>query len=299
MDGMRQQSSPNLVVERECWSEPRAPHARQPGNAPRSSRLPAGVEPAAAVLATTVTDEIIPRLVEARRRHAPPATIPSLPAPAEHVEALVAFALAEDPEGVMGFVARSHERGVPFESICLDALAPAARRLGDLWCDDRCDFAQVTLGTARLTGALQGLCDLDPSQPGPHAPRALFVAVPGEQHGFGVAMLVAIFRHSGWDAESNAPASVGDLAQSVRVRSYDIAGISAASDRSLDTVTASVRAVRASSCQRAIAVLVGGRLFNAHPSLAASVGADAMATDASLALQAANRIAARETRRAG
>lgn len=299
MDGMRQQSFANPVVERECWSDPRPPHARQPGNASRHAPLPAGGEPAAAVLATTVTDEIIPRLVEARRRQGPASTIATLPAPAEHVEALVAFALAEDPEGVMGFVARSHARGVPFESICLDALAPAARRLGELWVDDRCDFAQVTLGTLRLTGALQGLCDLDPSQPGPRAPRALFVAVPGEQHGFGVAMLVAIFRHSGWDAESDAPGSVGELAQSVRVRSYDIAGISAASDRSLDMVSASVRAVRASSCQPAIAILVGGRLFNAHPSLAANVGADGMAADARDALQAANRIAARDTRRAG
>jgi len=299
MDGMRQQSIANLVVERECWSDPRLPNARQPGDASRSSHPPAGVDPAAVVLATTVTEEIIPRLVEARRRQAAAATMATIPAPAEHVEALVAFALAEDPDGVMGFVARSHARGVPFESICLDALAPAARRLGELWCDDRCDFAQVTLGTLRLTGALQGLSELDPSQPGPHAPRALFVAVPGEQHGFGVAMLVAFFRHSGWDAECDTPASVGELARSVRVRPYDIAGISAGCDRSLDMVTASVRAVRASSCQPAIAILVGGSLFNGHPALAASVGADAMAADARGALQAANRIAARDTRRAG
>lgn len=299
MDGMRQQSIENLVGERECWSDPHPPNARQAGEASRSSRLSPAPEPVADALAATVTEEIIPRLVEARRRLSPAATVTALPAPTEHVEALVAFALAEDPDGVMGFVARSHARGVPFESICLDALAPAARRLGELWCDDRCDFAQVTLGTLRLTGALQGLSDLDPSQPGPQAPRALFVAVPGEQHGFGVAMLVAFFRHSGWDAEFDAPASVGELARSVRVRPYDVAGISAGCDRSIDAVTASVRAVRASSCQPAIAILVGGPLFHGHPSLAASIGADGMAADARGALQAANRIATRDTRRVG
>lgn len=298
MSGMRQQLIEKLVVERECWSDPRPPNGRQSGATTRNARPALAREAAEDVLAATLTGEIIPRLVEARRRQSP-AALAAPPVTAEHVEALVAFALAEDPDGVMGFVERSHARGVPFESICLDALAPAARRLGDLWCDDRCDFTQVTLGTLRLTRALQGLSELNPMLPGPRAPRALFVSVPGEQHGFGVSMLVAFFRHSGWDAEFGTPATVAELAHSVRARNYRIAGISAACDRSLDTVAASVRAVRASSCQPAIAILVGGRVFHDQPALAERIGADCVTGDVREALRMADRFAARDTRHAG
>jgi hypothetical protein len=37
------------------------------------------------------------------------------------------------------------ERGATAHELCLDLLAPAARRLGEMWNTDCCDFTDVTI----------------------------------------------------------------------------------------------------------------------------------------------------------
>ena len=286
MDEMRQGSISERLVERECWSEGRPAGGRATS---RSARSRDATPADAGTLARTLRSGVIPRLVEAQR----PATPESLPDP----ERLAHAALSDAPDAASDLVTGWFSTGTKFDVLCLDGLAPAARRLGEMWDDDRCDFAQVTLGTQHLARALRALCERDPAHPAPGCPRALFVSVPGEQHSLGSTMLVEIFRRSGWDAEGGAPRTMAQLAHAVRTHAYDVAGLSAGCSACIGTVATGVRSIRAASSVRTIGVIVGGRLFADDPSLAQAVGADGTARDAREALGLAGALVARSPRR--
>lgn len=91
------------------------------------------------------------------------------------------------------------EAGISVEDLCHGHLAPAARRLGALWDQDRLPFTEVALATARIQSILRRL----PARRWPlHAgrgPGAIFAAVPGEMHTLGVMMAAELFRRGGWD----------------------------------------------------------------------------------------------------
>ena len=88
----------------------------------------------------------------------------------------------------------------PPEQICLNLLAPAARRLGELWKSDACDFIDVSVGLRRLHAILSQWGAEQDFAPSPSAARrALFATVPGDGHLFGIAILERFFAADGWE----------------------------------------------------------------------------------------------------
>jgi methanogenic corrinoid protein MtbC1 len=217
------------------------------------------------------------------------------------VAELAGLVLSRDAQVVRAFVERMHARGTPVETLYLDLLAPTARRLGDLWCEDACDFGDVTVGLGRLQQVLHELSSAFRSDlPTPeHGRRVLLVPVPGEQHSFGLYMVGEFFRRAGWDVWGEPRVDSGaDLVQLVRSQWFAVVGLSLASETRVDALASGIRALRRASRNRAIGVLVGGPLFVAHPELVARVGADATAIDGGQApLQAQNLLALLARRR--
>jgi len=102
-------------------------------------------------------------------------------------------------------------------------------------------------------------------------------------------MVSEFFRRAGWDVWSNPSASSNSLIDIVRSEAFDMIGFSASTDKQIDLMSATIRSIRRKSCRQAMGVLVGGRVFNEHPDLAAMVGADLTASDGRQAvLQADN-----------
>lgn len=89
--------------------------------------------------------------------------------------------------------------GLSVEDVCLEHLAPAARRLGDLWDRDRLPFTEVALATARIQALLRRMPSGRISASCGNGKGAVFAAVPGEQHTLGVVMAADLFRRHGWD----------------------------------------------------------------------------------------------------
>ena len=119
--------------------------------------------------------------------------------------------------------------------------------------------------------------------------RVLLIPMPGEQHIFGLSVVVEFFRRAGWDVCDGAVASNDELVELVRSEWFNVIGFSVSCENRLDALAAGIRAVRRASRNRAIGVLVGGRVFIEQPDLVAFVGADATAVDArQSALQAEN-----------
>lgn len=261
--------------------------------APERSRRPRGAESIGptraevsprqrmALLARTIERDIVPRLVLARRAEAEAAAEPVPTSGEAEVEALADLVLANDLARATAFVMAERARGVGIERLYLDLLAPTARRLGERWTADLCDFTAVTLGLWRLEQVLREFGPAFAGEPlrRDASRRALLTTVPGEQHGFGVLMVAEFFRRAGWEVETGPFQTMAELAAAARSEWFAIAGFSVAVDDRLDGVAAAIRAVRRASRNPSIGMMVGGRLFSEKPELVALVGADATAVD--------------------
>jgi MerR family transcriptional regulator, light-induced transcriptional regulator len=183
-------------------------------------------------------------------------------------------------------------RGVGMETLLLDVLAPAARRLGDLWAQDICTFVDVTTGLGHLHEVLHAL---DPGEriSTPSAAtgsRILLAPCPGEQHTFGLAVVARLFRRAGWQVRQERRVSNAVLVQATRRYWFDVVGLSASCEDRLDVLAETIHTMRRGSRNPTVRVLVGGSLFTCRPELAALVGADATAFDGRQAVRQAQRL---------
>lgn len=255
-------------------------------------------------LVGTIEREIIPRLVLAHRSADSPR--PAIVADAvalgsEHVAELCSLVIRSDLDVLLPYIERTRGRGVPLERIYLELLAPVARRLGEMWMADECDFTTVTLGLWRLHQVLHELSpsfqfDRDPLTEGK---RALLAATPGEQHTFGLFMVAEFFRRDGWDVVDGPAFSAQELTATVRHDWFSVAGFSLSRQESAGQLTALIRDVRHASRNRGIGIIVGGVVFSDHPELVAQIGADASAVDGREAVRLAETLLTpRQTREA-
>jgi methanogenic corrinoid protein MtbC1 len=237
-----------------------------------------------AQLVRAIETEVLPRLLLARR-HGLAAdggvaqTSPAIGGPAD-VSAFTELVL-EKGMAAASFIDALRDRRVPVDQILLRLLAPAARRLGDLWVEDLVDFTQVTIGVGHLQLLLRhlGMGAFDESGAQHRTGRILLLPAAGEQHSFGLIMVAEFFRRAGWDVTCSVGVSAGDAVALVREQAFSILGVSLSSETHLDAVTQQIRAMRRASRNRALGTLVGGHVFYEHPEFVSMVGADATATD--------------------
>jgi methanogenic corrinoid protein MtbC1 len=282
----------------DCWAEMQAVSAGQ-GHAAwagLASQRPA-VEERLSRLVDTIERDIIPRLVRAHATPAGEAAGAQVPTRAE-VLAFTQQVMARDDAALQQQLAVLRGRGVSVETIYVHLLAPAARHLGELWEDDRCHFADVTVGMGRLQQIMRGLSaafgsDID----APHGGRrALLMPAPGEQHTFGLSMVAEFFARAGWEVTGVMDPQAAGFEDKVKEEWFDLVGISAGSTTRLDSMLSCIAKVRRLSHNRAVTVMVGGPLFAGHPELVERLGADGVATDGQHAPALAERLLGRRIR---
>lgn len=210
-----------------------------------------------------------------------PAPPPSTTFLEADVEAFVECVAGVDEEPATAYVAALIARGVPVEAIYLELLTPAARRLGELWSDDACDFLDVTIALGRLQRAVREISHLFVGHGArPDAGRVLLSCIPGEQHTLGLFIVSEFFVRDGWEVSLGAPVAECDLAALVRDEWFDVLGFSVACNSRVAYLSREIPRLRRESLNPRLAVVVGGRVFNDQPALVARVHADASASDA-------------------
>jgi MerR family transcriptional regulator, light-induced transcriptional regulator len=261
------------------------------------SREPASPD----ALARLIEADIIPRLLLNHRSEAAGArpAVPAAPGeiPAGLADQFAAATLTEEVGPLLARVEALSAAGFSVETIYLDLLAPAARRLGSWWDEDACDFVDVTMGLWRLQEIVNALSSLIPGvavRDG-NARRALFAPAPGEQHGLGAMIVEEFFRRAGWQTWSAPALDEDELVALAAGREFDVIGLTISVERHLATLGKTIASVRRTSRNRNILVLVGGRVFTQNPELAASVGADGTAADGALAVQLADTLLMRRS----
>ena len=182
--------------------------------------------------------------------------------------------------------------GTEIESILIDILAPAARRLGVMWEQDDCDFVDVTMGLWRLQEVVRELSARVPARTGRPSDgyRAVFSAMPGEQHNFGTVVVEDIFRRAGWSTELLLEGQQGALLNAVATQRYDLVGLTVSLDVHTERLPSLILAIRSVSRNPRLCILLGGRVLMDDPQLALRVGADGTAADAQSAVDLADRL---------
>jgi methanogenic corrinoid protein MtbC1 len=177
-------------------------------------------------------------------------------------------------------------RGVEYDKILTRLFTDSARQLGIGWEYDTCRFGDVSVGMSRLHQVLQHLATQAPFSPAQLQTRgrALLAPCPGEQHNFGLMMLDHMFHRAGWELRTIPIATDNQLTRITASSNFDLVGLSLSCDEKLSRLEKTISLIRRESRNQRIVVLVGGRVFNDNPSLAAQIGADAAPPSATAAL---------------
>lgn len=247
-------------------------------------------------MSSLIEDEIIPRLLAAHRMTETELR-PRLDQPAPvgarlDPDSVADRAIGCDAGGMVQVFEDAIARGADLETLLVDVLAPAARCLGARWEQDSADFIDVTMGLWRLQEVVHELTGRDlGSDLYPRAGRRILCAVaPGDDHSFGSVILEEFFRRAGWEANSCRAATRPELLAAMLGDWYDVVALTVTVEQPSATLANLVAALRASSRNPAVLIMVGGRIFSEQPGLADAIGADATASDARGALSRAERL---------
>jgi methanogenic corrinoid protein MtbC1 len=211
---------------------------------------------------------------------------------ADRVEEFVDLVLAHDTPVAIKYVTTLRSEGMPLATVYLDLLSPAARRLGEMWENDECSFTDVTIGVCRMHQVLLEFSRcFDATSDSTHQEReALIVPAPGEQHTFGIFMIMEFLRRRGWDCFSGAPATSKAFQTLVNAHAFGVIGISISADKHIDATAGEIDWIRSRSRNRDAVILVGGSAIQKDPGLVHKMGADGTASDGEEAVRTIARL---------
>lgn len=210
----------------------------------------------------------------------------------DRVDEFVELLLTQEPVVASQYVSALRSQGTTLPAIYLDLLTPAARRLGEMWETDEASFADVTIGLCRMHQVLLEFsrCFDETRDADPGGRSALIVPAPGEQHTFGLFVVIEFFRRSGWNCWTGTPEDGDDLRRLADRREFDVVGLSASGDRYVDDLAGHIRRLRNDTRNGDAVIIAGGKAFLDQPGLASEIGADGTATDGERAVRLVNRI---------
>jgi methanogenic corrinoid protein MtbC1 len=175
------------------------------------------------------------------------------------------------------------QQGKSPDTLSLNYIAPAARRLGERWISDDCSFLEVTLGSSRLHGLQRSLRrDFSPAgiyEPPEH--RALFTVTPGDTHALGVTIAADFFRRAGWTVDLHTSPEIETLLAQASLGDYTLLGISVSNRSGSARLEDVIHRLR--SLQPNAALVLGGDVSDFEPALVERLGVDALVEDVTTA----------------
>lgn len=243
-------------------------------------------------LAKVVKDLVVPRLLAINSKIVTFPFDPERHVGEVEIAKLTQLILGPDNSDAHDYILALKDQSISLDLLHIELLEPTARRLGELWEEDRIDFLDVTMGVSRLQRLVHVFADLDEIPPYDGKRRALLMTAPGEQHTFGNAMVQKFFRAGGWYVCSCIGAQLEDVATIVRQEWLAVVGFSLSSSSNLSNLAQAVSRVRESSMNEAIRVIVGGPAFVGYPERVEALGADGTAANAPAAVILAKKLLA-------
>lgn len=236
-------------------------------------------------LAEVIQQQIIPRLLNSQQFSFSSSNDSGFEDPLDLTQEVLAFAnqcIQRDEAGANAIVDRLMGQGLRTDRIFLELITPAARHLGVLWEQDRCDFTQVTCGLAQMHQITYRIGY--EFQDGPHVEgeteRVMLACAPGSQHFLGLTIVADFFRKTGADVVLEVSSTETELMHAVANEWFDVIGLSVAIETQLPSLPGLIRQLRASSGNSKVRVVLGGPIFMIKDIQPEALGADAISTDA-------------------
>ena len=219
--------------------------------------------------------EVVRRLAFRMPRHENVADLPTQ----SEIDLLCAALLSGDDRAADQFILAARRDGVDTAAISRGYVAGAARKLGQMWDDDRISFIDVTLACGKLYGIIRGLRHVLAPQiiQGRETRPALFALVPGETHTLGIEIATDHFRRDGWDVDMLMGLDHDAMVAEADLRHYEAIVLVANSDRMLERLTRLSLALRIT--QPLAHIIVAGGILDHHPDILRLVGAEAVMAD--------------------
>ncbi len=244
---------------------------------------------------------VIPRLIAGRVAHdiAPEAPllplhalVPSAEISDADVDLFADLSITGEAHSLLQILDAYLVKGMPVETIYIQLLAPAARKLGTYWEDDSLDFVAVTMGLWRIQEVLRELTvRVPPKSRQTYGHRsALFAPMPGEQHSLGTLMVSECFQRAGWETEVLVEPTQSEFTSKFADCHFDLIGLTVSCDSSTASLANIVKTIKVVSCNPRIRIMLGGTAINNRPELVADCGADGTATDAVQAVVVADSL---------
>lgn len=167
------------------------------------------------------------------------------------------------------------EAGVSCEDLANIYIPAVARDLGDAWLKDQIEFANVSIGCARLQGYLRrkGLdwCDNAGMQT-PSEVSVLLLVPDFEQHTLGATVLAGQLRSKGVNVVTKLHASLEEMERAVSKREFDAIMIS--SSRSVTIALLCTTVLNLKNRCAETPLILGGNVLEQIPDVLARTGAD-------------------------
>ena len=228
------------------WTE--APKKRR--NSKNSTEASEKAPAEATDVGSLISGEIIPRLLLIEpTRCATGQNADRTSISRDEADQFATLPLTLEADELLGKVETFIDRGVSVESVFVDLLAPSARKLGEMWEEDTCDFIDVTMGLWRLQEVLRSVAYKSPALINDAlAPRSILIgSMPGDQHSFGALMLEECFARAGWDSEVLIEPGRREMLTVITQRGFDIVGLTLSSDCPSDVLSDFINGLRSVS----------------------------------------------------
>ncbi len=242
-------------------------------------------------LLSVIEKQIIPRLLNVQQFFSakPPDRSPS-EGVVEHpeFEVFTQACMQGDAREANRIVHALMAKGLTTEQVFLSIVTPAARQLGVWWEQDLCDFTQVTCGLAIMHQTIYRLGYESPAGArleGQHE-RVMLACAPGSQHFLGLTIVADFFRKAGAEVVLEISSTESELQRAIANEWFDVVGISVALEAQLQTLPSLIQNLRHSSGNPKVRVVLGGPIFVLQEISPATLGADAIFTDAQDAVRA-------------
>ena len=178
-------------------------------------------------------------------------------------------AIDGQPARAWAVIVRLLEQGCPPARITSDVLAPAQRRVGELWEAELISVAEEHAVAAVTEYCLDRLWQHVAETPA--VGRVLVTGVDGEWHTLTSRIVAAAWRASGLEVVALTPSlPAADLEAFARRDEASVAGVSCSVPAHLLGAWLTINALRTAGLQ----VVVGGHAFDAYPHLGTRLGAD-------------------------
>jgi len=197
---------------------------------------------------------------------------------------LAKAALSPDSQACASMVLAWYQLGIPVAHIFSCGVRNAAAHLGEWWLADQISFVEVTLASERLQHLVlnsQGLFGKPLSAATPDNGYVLMLAKAAPcQHTLGLLVVGEIFRQQGWCVLNQSEQGVAWVDTLVHTHVH-VLGVSVALSDQLSAAQTLIATCRRASLNTHLTVMVGGPYAMTCTDLAAKVGADFVALDAS------------------